>query len=412
MSFDKKSVRAELDDALKQFQQPAVKAEQYDDYQPLSEAERKEMREEFSFGVPKGTTTYFDAINPHWTWRKGETNVWTGYAGEGKTTMMHELCLCKAIGEGQKFAMFSPENMPKKLLFNELIETYTGKSTDRTASNYMTMEEYDEALNFIEQHFFPVYPDKTDFRIDRLEDNFRRLKDKFDIYGAILDPYVKIKHEMGGQLDHHYLAQFMMQRVAFSRELDISYHVVAHQVTATKKPDSSGNYNRPTMYTVKGGGTFADSTDNLILIYRPNKGSDFTCPMADFISEKIKRQKLTGTPATVPLMFDRYTSRFYQVNPHWEQQQKAINPEFDWRAEPPSIRLMNGNSYSPLAVLKGEVSKPTENQHKMIPHMRMYGAPQGDGTAGFESMRVNVDDTAGKYYVPDPDKDDDDARVF
>jgi hypothetical protein len=61
---------------------------------------------------------------------------------------------------------------------------------------------------------------------------------------------------------------------------------------------------------IKGGGTFADSCDNVLTIWRPNRFTDPTCSKVVFSSQKIKKQKLVGIPSTVEMKFDRLSNRY------------------------------------------------------------------------------------------------------
>jgi twinkle protein len=123
---------------------------------------RDSLIDGFYNGVERGTTTHIDCIDKAWTWRSGEVNVWTGYQNEGKSLFLNQLACLKAAMEGWKFAMFSPENMPMNDFFNDIIEMYIGKSSDPMyKSNQMVIEEYKEAMDFVNDHFFLIYPNKN-----------------------------------------------------------------------------------------------------------------------------------------------------------------------------------------------------------------------------------------------------------
>ena len=60
---------------------------------------KEQMENEYVNGPIKGTTTYNKELDNAWTWRPGEYNIWTGYANEGKSEMLKQLCLIKALEE-------------------------------------------------------------------------------------------------------------------------------------------------------------------------------------------------------------------------------------------------------------------------------------------------------------------------
>jgi twinkle protein len=284
------------------------------------------MIEEFRKGKKPGSKTYVSDIDnvivngkfktKAWSWREGEMNIWTGYNNEGKSQMLIYLALMKALNEGKKFAFFSPENFPPNEFYDDMVHTITGKTTDRLNKEFdLSEDEYLAALEMIIDLFFFIYPtkdNKPDFRIDTIESVFKYLIWEYDVFGVVVDPYIKIRHEMeGGEQEHHYASRFMMDRINFTRENNVSYNLVMHQTTPRK--ENTGNYPKPNLYSIKGGGTFADSTDNVLTIWRPNRGIDPLSTEVSFISEKIKKQKLVGVPFRVDMDFDRKKNRYISL---------------------------------------------------------------------------------------------------
>ena len=81
------------------------------------------MLDGYKNGQERGSTTHIEAIDRAWTWRNGEVNIWTGYQNEGKSMFLNQLALLKAIHDGWKFGVFSPENMPMNDFFNDTATT-------------------------------------------------------------------------------------------------------------------------------------------------------------------------------------------------------------------------------------------------------------------------------------------------
>lgn len=285
--------------------------------------QRDSMLEMFRKGKEPGSKTYvrdidnisvFGVPNKAWSWRKGECNLWTGYNNEGKSQFLIFLCVLKAINEGWKFAFFSPENYPPDEFFDDIIHTITGKSTDKAYKNFdLTEDEYLAAFDLVKDNFFFVYPENADgtpdFRIEQIESVFEYLVWEKGVDAVIVDPYIKIRHEMnGGEPEHLYASRFMMDRINFTRKNNVSYHIVMHQNTPKKDPN--GNYPAPSLYSIKGGGTFADSTDNSISVWRPKRGTDPNDTTVIIKSDKIKKQKLVGIPSEVEMNFNRKRNRY------------------------------------------------------------------------------------------------------
>jgi twinkle protein len=114
----------------------------------------------------------------------------------------------------------------------------------------------------------------------------------------------------GGEREDLYISRFMSELKRFAVENTISVHLVAHQLTPQK--DANGLYLRPDTNRIKGGGTFADKTDNVMFVWRPNRALDFANTEVIFGSQKIKKQKLVGIPQDVTgIDYDRKTNRYY-----------------------------------------------------------------------------------------------------
>ena len=285
-------------------------------------AQKDSMLQNFRKGKEAGSKTYvrdMDHVssggmqNKMWSWKAGEFNLWTGYNNEGKSQFLIFLCVLKAINEGWKFAFFSPENYPPDEFFDDIIHTILGKSTDRAYKNFDVQEdEYLRAFDMVKDNFFFVYPEKDkvpDFRIEQIESVFEYLVWEKDVKAVIVDPYIKIRHEMSpGEPEHLYASRFMMDRINFTRKNNVSYHLVMHQTTPRKEKD--GNYPPPSLYQIKGGGTFADSTDNSISVWRPNRATDPNDTTVIIKTDKIKKQKLVGIPTEITIDFNRKRNRY------------------------------------------------------------------------------------------------------
>jgi len=271
---------------------------------------RESMLDGYHNGQERGTTTYIKQVDPAWTWRSGEVNIWTGYQNEGKSMFLNQLSCIKAHYDSWKFGVFSPENMPMNDFFNDLIEMYVGKSADPYyKNNLMSLEEYESAMAFVKKHFFLIYP-KKHFTLDNIFSRAKFLVKTKGIRSLIIDPYNTIQHKMNsGEREDLYISRFMSELKRFALDNNISVHLVAHQVTPHK--DDNGRYTKPDVNRIKGGGTFSDKADNVCFIWRPNRALDFSDRSVIFGSQKIKKQKLVGMPQEIHgIMFDVKSQRY------------------------------------------------------------------------------------------------------
>lgn len=260
-------------------------------------------------GKRKGETTHNPHIDQCWTWRKEEFNIWTGYANEGKSKFIKELCMPKALRDDWKFAFCSPEDYPASEFFDDMIHTLSGLSTDKDRRKPIRKELYTDIVNRIKDSFYFVYVDPPNNTIKGVLEQFRILNDTVQLDGCIIDPLLKFSRPKGfTDRDDIYANYVGGICVDFARKTETSLHLVMHQVTPKKEPDK--RYPEPSMYSMKGGGSWADGCDNVLSIWRPNYASDKQDSEVEFASQKIKKQKLVGMPQRLKMKFDRVSNRY------------------------------------------------------------------------------------------------------
>jgi twinkle protein len=293
----------------------------------LLESVKQSMYEEFESGRAKGTTTYFKSFDRHWTWRKRQVNFLGGIGNIGKTTMLNNLCVLKAMYEDWKFGFFSPEQDPPNDFYNDLIHTYVGKSTEPYHSNQMTKEEYTQAMDFITKHFFYVYPESASPTPDYVNSCFEYLIDEYNVDACITDPFNQLDNDWKkfGR-DDLYISEYLSKGKRFSQVNDIVYFIVGHPKGNLEK--IGGNYAMPTVYDYSGGAMWNNKCDDILCYHRPNAITEPENPECIFASQKIKKRKLTGIPGNVKMMFDIKTNRFIESdgnNPFVKEQKIEQN---------------------------------------------------------------------------------------
>jgi|688.fasta_scaffold00478_117 twinkle protein len=276
---------------------------------------QEHMVETLLNGHVKGTTCYIDEIDQVWTWRQGEVNIWTGYNNEGKGTMIRFLALIKALEEKKKFVFYAPEDSPAEWFYDEIIHTLSGKSTDKDNPNFIGPDLYVKCLEILKDLFIFIHIPLPDNTIENLVKLWRGMKEKDpSLYGFIIDPHIRItRSKESPDRDDLFGGYFMGYLNDFVVDFpDVSVHLVMHQ--QTPKKDDTGNYPEPSKYTIKQGGTYSDTADNVIIVCRPNYAKDKTDTYVIFKSEKIKKQKLVGLPGTVKMRFNPKTNRYVDYN--------------------------------------------------------------------------------------------------
>jgi len=313
----------------------------------------EEILSNYRNGQPRGTTTYFENIDKCWTHRSGEVTIWTGYNNEGKSLLLKQLLLIKSLHDGWRHAIFSPEEVPLSEFYTDLIESYIGKSADiyqKSYNNYMNEMQVIDGRNFMQEYFHAVYPSE-DHSLEEILKKASYLVRKKKIKTVTLDPYNQIHHKMKtGEREDLYISRFMAKLKKFAVDHDVAVHLVAHQSTPILAKGE--NYPMPNIYKIKGGGTFGDKADNVNVVWRENRNTDQTDPTVKFISQKIKKQKLTGIPGEAELIFDRSSNRYYT---------NGVSP-FDLNRQPVQQEFQTNKdlTYDPDAWLSGKENEDSE----------------------------------------------------
>ena len=287
-------------------------------------------------GSSRGETTHFNKIDEHWRWKRGELTLMHGIGNHGKSTMIYQLALIKAVKEGCRFGVFSPENMPEEEFYKDLIHAYIGKSTENFHDNQMSLEELKRGMAFINEHFYLIYPQDEAPTPDYINTRFRELLIKHKIDGCIIDPYNQLDNDVmkfGGR-DDQYLSKYLTNCKRFAIEMNLFYIIIAHPKGNLQK--INGNYECPDVYNLSGGAMWNNKIDNILVTHRPNYSVDKEDTTVLFRSQKIKKQKLNGIPGDVEMDYDRRTGRYYinESNPLEGLRYDRIFKDIDSTIEP------------------------------------------------------------------------------
>lgn len=274
------------------------------------------MKITFKHGKKRGETTRFRAIDPHFTWKKGFVNCWTGYPNHGKSELFLQLALAKSMHDNWKWVVFCPENMSVDQngqlsadeLFDTLIHAYIGKTTDPARESQMSLEEYERGIDFIDEHFTVVYPIEIPTPGLVLK-YFQHVLNIEKIDGCLIDPWNKLIHNYSGLLDEYLAARFAEVKY-FAVKNFISFNIVEHPKGGIQK-NQDGSLPVPDAFSLRGGAMWNNAMDCILSAYRPKYHIDKADQSVEFHSHKIRNQKLVGVPGMVPLTFDRKTNRYY-----------------------------------------------------------------------------------------------------
>lgn len=269
------------------------------------------LEERLRSGVSKGETTHYPKLDNHFRWMRREVTIIHGFGNHGKSSCALQLMLLKSIYCGYKWVVFNPENSPADFFYQDIAEMYAGKPFDLKNPNCCTDEERHKAKEFINEHFFYLYPKDESPTPDYVLKRFIEVIIKHKVDGVMIDPFNQLIHERAGR-DDHYLELFLNKTKRFAQNQDIFFIICAHP----NKPEKSGTtkvFDEPNIYSLAGGAMWANKSDNILCYHRPNFFIDPKDTWSTLTSQKIKKQKLNGTPGKVDFTYDRFKSRFFEL---------------------------------------------------------------------------------------------------
>ncbi len=305
---------------------------------------RTDMLNSFFKGDSRGETTFFNSIDRHWSWKRGEVTLMHGPPNHGKSILTLQMMLLKSIHEGVKWGIFSPEQNPPIDFYKDLIHMYVGKSTESWHKHRMDEKEFNNGMDFMREYFYFLYPKNDSPTPQYINDRFSELIIKEKISGCLIDPFNQLDNDWAsaGGRDDQYISSFGAKEKRFALTNNVYKIIIAHPKGGLDKltdknqdPElkNAGNYRCPDIYDIAGGAMWGNKMDNIICTYQPfyqtramnsNRTSDVTdhgrhLRMTQFRSQKIKKPKLIGLPGTANLIFNIKQFRYYEEQGYRER---------------------------------------------------------------------------------------------
>jgi hypothetical protein len=271
-----------------------------------------DLLKDFDEGTPMGNTTFFPVLDNHFRFLKGEITTLTGHASLGKTAMLTQLLIIRAALAGEKFALLSMEQYPPIYFYKEIARTLVGKPVEKTAPNRMTRAEYELALDWINEHFYFIYPEKDSPTPEWTLGKFYEAIVKYGVDGCVVDPYNSQAHDFKNSSgrDDKYIAQMLNQAQRFALTNNIYYFTVAHPKTIGKNEDDT--FKEPAADDISGGAVWFQRSDNILVYHRPSMPVDYRDPHCTLRSAKIKKHTVNGKPGIVDFQYDWQIGRYYE----------------------------------------------------------------------------------------------------
>jgi len=268
--------------------------------------------DKYKNGYTKGLSTGITPLDRHYTFRKGELTIMTGFANIGKTTTQLFLMIMSSKLYGWKWLMYCPENEPVGDLMIDIAEMYCGKTADKDFTDRIDDFQFLQAISWAYKHFIVLTFSETptvEILLDACEIYIKNNK----IDGVSLDPLNDLRATSNrNKYDYYYDALSNIRR--FVKRHNIVFYLVVHPGTAANRlRDDQGNRVAPDMSSVEFGSMFGNRADNFIVFHRNPQSEQWN--QTEIHIQKVKFQKLVGVPtpeATPICLFYSYKMRRFR----------------------------------------------------------------------------------------------------
>lgn len=264
----------------------------------------------------------------------GHLSVWTGLAGDGKSTLVNAVMWTLAEKYGLRIAAAPFEATPQREYFQDLV-AYRAQRAVGDQFAPATDADVEEAREFQRKHIVFLNPDGYNEKGELIDATIEWFLDAADVavqrYGCriiVLDPWSQIDHEPSGyEREDQYVRRVLKGCKRFARERDVHFAIVAHP--AKPKRNADGTYPIPEGYDISGAAHWKNAPDLGVTVYRDppliedenNPGEMIPDPKSTRVlvkAWKVKSHRMMNPTGEAYASFNKRTGR-YSSSEHWEE---------------------------------------------------------------------------------------------
>lgn len=256
-------------------------------------------------GLPRGQSTGWPCLDPHYTVLTKQWTVVTGFPGSGKSEWLDAMLVNLAEAEPSwLFAIYSPENYPVATHLVKLVEKRVRKPFGAGPTERMSEAEYSAGASWVLEHFLWLDPELR--TPDSLIATALSYGDGARKLGVVLDPWNTLDHERNGMSETDYVSYILTEVTKLARSSSAHVWLVAHPAKIQRNKD--GARPLPTPYDIAGSAAWYAKADNIVCVHRDQaEGSQDV----EIHVQKV-RFKHVGTVGAVTLKYDRVTGRYFE----------------------------------------------------------------------------------------------------
>jgi twinkle protein len=254
-------------------------------------------------GLHPGDQIGSSEFQGHYSFEIPRMTIITGVSTHGKSEFLDDIIARLAVFKDWSFALFSPENFPIEYHVSKLVSKIIGKDF-----NECKPLELEQAYDFISKHFYWVYPEDNNYKLDNILRITDMLISRYGVNGLVIDPWTEI--DKGGQHTTDNINEFLTELNIFKRERNCHIFLVAHPTKMPKKDD--GSVMVPDLMNISGSANFFNKTDGGITVYR-----NFQTGRVDIFVNKVKFKHL-GKLGEINMDYNPKNGRYEDANDDWD----------------------------------------------------------------------------------------------
>ena len=258
----------------------------------------------------------------------GQVSLWTGYAGDGKSTLLNGCMWSIAEQHGFGIASGTFEATPQREYLNDVIVFRGGDIRER-----LSEEKISEATQWVEDHIIflngdgygkPGSEEWIDMTFDWFIEAARTAVVRHNCKIVTLDPWSQIDHEYDSrEREDLYVRRTLKRAKIFARQFDVHFAIVAHPKNPMRNRD--GTYDVPDGYSVSGGAHWKNAPDFGVTTFRDpplievSDGEWAPDPHSSRTLVRVWKKKihrLMGKPGDCHVSLDCNTGRYFSPETH------------------------------------------------------------------------------------------------
>lgn len=263
-------------------------------------------------GYVKGLYCGVAPLANHFKFGRGRVALFGGIPAHGKSQWCKFLMMLSAIMYDTKWQIFGPEDYPADDFYLDLCQIFIGRNINAEFGDQCTLEQLNEAMDFVNDHFVYVYPENDtptpEYILSKFEENILKL----GVTGCLIDPFNQMDNDFrtsGGREDL-YASKFISAYKRFGQKHDVFTWVIAHPNTEVKPQKNEIDPPAPNQFNFSAGQIWNAKCDDIVITHRPFRESDPNSRVVEIFVKKVKKQKQFGTPGKVELEFNSKSGRY------------------------------------------------------------------------------------------------------